>query len=90
MNADALSYALAKQLQTAHSLETAYGTRMVRAEERIKAVGATKHASKHLGVAIGTPLLSVDRVAYTYGDRAVEWRRGLCLTSGYSYLNDLA
>ncbi|MFO0113731.1 MAG: GntR family transcriptional regulator [Betaproteobacteria bacterium] len=71
-------------------LETAYGTRMVRAEERIKAVGATKHASKHLGVAIGTPLLSVDRVAYTYGDRAVEWRRGLCLTSGYSYLNDLA
>jgi GntR family transcriptional regulator len=32
----------------------------------------------------------VDRVAYTYGDKPVEWRRGLCLTDGYSYYNDLA
>ncbi len=71
-------------------LETAYGARMVRAEERIKALAASKYASKHLGVPVGTPLLSVDRVAYTYGDKAVEWRRGLCLTSGYSYFNDLA
>lgn len=71
-------------------LETAYGARMVRAEESIKAVGATKLAAKHLRVAVGTPLLSVDRVAYTYGDKPVEWRRGLCLTDGYSYFNELA
>jgi GntR family transcriptional regulator len=71
-------------------LETAYGARMVRAEERIKAVPATKIASKHLGVPVGAPLLSVDRVAFTYGDKPVEWRRGLCLTDGYSYFNDLA
>ena len=71
-------------------LETAYGARMVRAEESIKAVGANKLAAKHLGVPVGTPLLSVDRVAYTYGDKPVEWRRGLCLTDGYSYYNDLA
>ncbi|MFM7461293.1 MAG: GntR family transcriptional regulator [Burkholderiales bacterium] len=71
-------------------LETAYGTRMVRAEESIKAVGANKLAAKHLGVPVGTPLLSVDRVAYSYGDKPVEWRRGLCLTDGYSYYNDLA
>jgi GntR family transcriptional regulator len=71
-------------------LETAYGTRMVRAEETIKAVGANKLAAKHLGVPVGTPLLRVDRVAYSYGDKPVEWRRGLCLTDGYSYYNDLA
>lgn len=71
-------------------LETAYGARMIRAEECIKAVAASRLASKHLKVAVGTPLLSVDRVAYTYGDRPVEWRRGLVLTEGYSYLNELA
>jgi GntR family transcriptional regulator len=71
-------------------LETAYGARMIRAEERIRAVGASKAVAKHLKVSVGTPLLSVDRVAYTYGDRPVEWRRGLCLTDGYSYWNELA
>jgi GntR family transcriptional regulator len=40
-------------------------------------------------VKTGTPLLSVDRIAFTYGDRPVEWRRGLCLTDGYSYYNEL-
>ncbi|MFN7645268.1 MAG: hypothetical protein ACK5PW_19655 [Burkholderiales bacterium] len=38
MNADALSYALAKQLQTAHSLETAYGT--VELDEELSAAVA--------------------------------------------------
>jgi len=71
-------------------LETAYGTRMVRADERIKAVPAGRLAAKQLNVEVGTPLLSVDRVAYTYGDKPVEWRRGLCLTEGYSYFNELA
>jgi GntR family transcriptional regulator len=32
----------------------------------------------------------VDRVAYTYGDKPVEWRRGLCRTDGYSYYNELS
>lgn len=71
-------------------LETAYGTRMVRADERIKAVPASRLAAKQLNVEVGTPLLSVDRVAYTYDDKPVEWRRGLCLTEGYSYFNELA
>ena len=37
----------------------------------------------------GTPLLCVDRVAFTYGDKPVEWRRGLCVTEGFSYFNEL-
>ena len=70
--------------------ETAYGLRMIRAEERLRAVSADAFTARQLKVKLGTPLLSVDRIAFTYGDKAVEWRRGLCLTEGYSYCNELA
>lgn len=69
--------------------ETVFGVRMIRAEERLRAVAADGMASAHLKVATGTPLLCVDRIAFTYGDKPVEWRRGLCLTEGYSYFNEL-
>jgi GntR family transcriptional regulator len=69
--------------------ETVFGVRMIRAEERLRAVSADSVAAAHLKVAAGTPLLQVDRVAYTYGDTPVEWRRGLCVTQGYSYFNEL-
>ena len=71
-------------------LETGYGLRMIRAEERLHAVAADEFAAGHLSVPVCTPLLSVDRIAFTYGDKPVEWRRGLCLTQGYSYYNELA
>jgi DNA-binding GntR family transcriptional regulator len=32
-----------------------------------------------LGVAQDDPLLLVERTAYTYGNKPVEWRRGLVL-----------
>ncbi len=70
--------------------EAAYGLRMIRAEERIRAVAAEPAVAAHLRVAAGTPLLCVDRIAFTYGDMPVEWRRGLCLTDGFSYYNELA
>src|SRR5258708_5971807 len=69
--------------------ESVFGVRMIRAEERLRAVAADSFAAAHLKVAIGTPLLCVDRIAFTYGDKAVEWRRGLCLTDGFSYFNEL-
>ncbi len=71
-------------------LETGYGLRMIRAEERLRAMAADAAAAAYLLVAEGTPLLCVDRIAFTYGDKPVEWRRGLCLTDGYSYYNELA
>ena len=70
--------------------ETVFGVRMIRAEERLRAVAADGFASGHLKVAKGTPLLCVDRIAFTYGDKPVEWRRGLCLTNGFSYYNELS
>lgn len=70
--------------------EEEFGVRMIRAEERLRAVSAGADAFEHLGVPLGTPLLCVDRTAYTYGNVPVEWRRGLCLTEGYAYFNELA
>ena len=70
--------------------ETTYGLRMIRAEERLRAVAADAFSAKHLQVKPGAPLLCVDRIAFTYGDKPVEWRRGLCQTYGYSYYNELA
>jgi GntR family transcriptional regulator len=42
-----------------------------------------------LGVAPGSPLLAVERITCTYGERPVELRRGLCATRHHHYLNDL-
>ncbi|MBK8741740.1 MAG: GntR family transcriptional regulator [Betaproteobacteria bacterium] len=69
--------------------ETQFGVRMVRADERIKAIAADATSGEILDVPAGTPLLAVERVAYTYGDRPVEWRRGLCTTRKHYYLNQL-
>src|SRR5476649_2898948 len=70
--------------------ETEFGTRMIRASEKIRAVGADDAVAELLGVATGSPLLSVERVSYTYGDRPVEVRRGWYVTNGYYYQNDLS
>jgi len=69
--------------------ESVFGVRMIRAEERLRAVAADSLAAAHLKVAAGAPLLCVDRIAFTYGDEPVEWRRGLCVTDGFSYFNEL-
>lgn len=69
--------------------ESQYGVRMIRAEERLKAVVANPEAVELLQVKPGTPLLCVDRIAYTYDDRPVEWRRGYCNTDTHCYVNEL-
>jgi GntR family transcriptional regulator len=69
--------------------ESQFGVRMLKAQERIRAVAADGATSKILGTDAGAPLLAVDRVTLTYGDRPVEVRRGLCVTRAYHYLNEL-
>lgn len=70
--------------------ETEFGTRMIRATERIRAVVADENVSELLRVAVNTPLLSVERVSFTYGDKPVEVRRGLYLTTSHHYQNELS
>ena len=69
--------------------EAEFGVRMIRAEEQIRAVAADATAAGLLEVAPATPLLSVERVSYTYGDHAVELRRGLYDTRSHHYRNQL-
>ena len=69
--------------------ESEFGVRMIRAEEQIRAVAADAAAAALLEVAPATPLLSVERVSYTYGDAAVELRRGLYDTRSHHYRNQL-
>lgn len=70
--------------------ETEFGTRMIRASEKIRALAAADEVAVVLGVEPGQPLLSVDRVSYTYGDRPVEVRRGWYVTDAFYYQNDLS
>jgi GntR family transcriptional regulator len=70
--------------------ETEFGVRMVRAEEKIRAVAADAQSAKLLAVPVGEPLLSVERIAYTYNDLPMELRRGLYRTDTHHYKNELS
>jgi GntR family transcriptional regulator len=69
--------------------ETQFGVRMLRAREKLTAVPAERTTAAILKVEVGHPLLAVERVTLTYGDRPVEHRRGLCTTRRHYYANDL-
>jgi GntR family transcriptional regulator len=70
--------------------ESQFGVRMVRAVEKLKAVSADAEAAERLAVAPGHPLLSVERLAYTYNDTPMELRRGLYRTDARHYRNELS
>ncbi|PLC55186.1 GntR family transcriptional regulator [Pollutimonas nitritireducens] len=69
--------------------ESEFGVSMVRAEEKIRAVPATHDQAELLQVAAGSPVLQVERVSYTYGDRPMEVRRGVYVTERFHYKNSL-
>ena len=69
--------------------ETEFGVRMVRAEEKIRAILPDAEQCVLLQIGPQTPLLSVERIAYTYNDAPMEMRRGLYLTDTHYYRNAL-
>lgn len=69
--------------------ETEFGVRMVRAEEKIRAVLPEPAQAVLLKVTETTPLLSVERIAYTYNGIPMELRRGLYSTETHHYRNEL-
>jgi len=69
--------------------EREFGVRMVRAEEKIRAVLPDATQAELLGVTSSTPLLSVERIAYTYNDAPIEMRQCLYLTHTHYYRNEL-
>jgi GntR family transcriptional regulator len=69
--------------------ESDFGVRMIRAEEKIRALAADPASAELLGVPPASPLLSVERLSFTYGDKPVELRRGLYNTERHFYRNEL-
>jgi GntR family transcriptional regulator len=69
--------------------EAEFNVRMVRADEKLRAVLPDETQAKLLGVTAATPLLSVERIAYTYNDAPMELRRGLYRTDTHHYRNQL-
>ena len=69
--------------------EAEFGVRMIRAEEKIRAVLADTATAQLLALKPGAPLLSVERLSFTYGDKPVELRRGLYSTEQHFYRNEL-
>ena len=69
--------------------EGEYATHMVRAEEKIKAVLVNQTLAQYLQLPVGSALLSVERVAFTYGNKPVEIRHARYDTSDQHYDNKL-
>jgi GntR family transcriptional regulator len=67
-----------------------YGRTVRRARELLTAVALAPEDARHLDVAPGAPALAIDRIAYTFEDRPLEWRRSLVDTTRAAYLADLA
>jgi GntR family transcriptional regulator len=63
---------------------------MVRAEEKIRAIAADALQARLLALAPGAPLLSVERLSYTYNDVPMELRRGLYRTDTHHYRTELS
>lgn len=70
--------------------ESGFGVKMIRADEKVRAAAADAEAARWLGVDAGTPLLSVERLSYTYDEQPVELRRGLYDTRCHHYHNELS
>ena len=69
--------------------EAEFAVHMIRADEKLRAVSASADDAALLGLKPGAPLLSVERLSFTYGDKPVELRRGLYHTAAHHYRNQL-
>jgi GntR family transcriptional regulator len=63
---------------------------MVRATEKIKAVSSDSICAQRLNTSLGAPILLVERVSYTYGNKPVEIRLARYDTSSQHYENTLS
>ena len=69
--------------------EERFGVTVYRAAEQLTAVAATGREAELLGVAVGTPLLEIDRLATALDGMPVEWRLSRCRTDAYRYRVEL-
>jgi GntR family transcriptional regulator len=69
--------------------ETRFGMRVLHAEERLKAVTAPREVAAVLQLPLGTALLQIDRIAFSYRHEPAELRLSLCDTRAHHYRNSI-
>lgn len=67
--------------------QSRFGINVIRTLDRLRAIPADARTAKRLNIALGMPLLEIIRVAVTFEDRPVEWRRTLLNTENFEYRN---
>lgn len=70
-----------------HLYRDSFGINVVKTIDHLTAVSADLETAKTLGLALGTPLLEILRVAYTFDDRPVELRHSLLYTDKYDFVD---
>lgn len=70
--------------------EKEFGVRMIRAEERLRAMLPDAAQAALLQIGTGAPLLQVERISFTYNDTPVEVRKALYRTDTHYYKNTLS
>src|SRR5689334_897457 len=68
-----------------HLYQSRYRINVLRSDERLRAVVASREVAPALSVAPGAPLLEIRRVALTFRDRPVELRLSRVNTAGHDY-----
>jgi GntR family transcriptional regulator len=70
-------------------IETRFGVKLKGAKQHISAALADPHLARLLDVRVGSPLLSIERTAYSGDDRPVEFAHALYGADLYSYVINL-
>lgn len=66
--------------------QKSFGVLMLRTDDRISATAADAATATALAIAVGTPLLKIDRIGFGLDGRPVEWRVSLCHLASAHYL----
>ncbi len=69
--------------------QTDFGITVARVEENLRAAPASERTARRLDCRVGAPVLAIERVAFDYSNRPVEWRVSHCLTDSVFYHNTL-
>jgi GntR family transcriptional regulator len=70
--------------------QTDHGISVIRAQERARAVAVNAEVARVLGLRVGTPVMEVQRVALTFGERPVELRISTINTQEHDYVSLLS
>lgn len=65
-----------------------FGVTVARTVDQLSSVPADADTAKKLDIALGTPLLEIVRVAYTFENQPVELRRSLLHTEKYEFVDE--